>query len=1068
MASPVGEESWLAYLEETARSAFDLEQRVNAVEVHKRAVGAEPGSMRVWLAYCNYFWSLWDACQSTDAGWSEEDRTMGRELFSFGVALDLWQQAYEAIKYRLDDSHVLWDRWISLELELLGKTRTPEGVKRITHLYRNRLLTPHLTWADTSEAFSTFLSNNNQSVWEEEMKNVTARAQETKRLIAARESFEIKLKQALRAGDSDAHKSIFKDYLEWEMLQSRRNNDNPEIAVDLCCGLYSRALTGVFATDEDTWHEYLVFLSSSHTESDAPENLLDGIRRAVQHCPWSGRLWNRYILCAEEARLPFSEIESIKHAATSEDQLYKDGMESMIEMYMAWCGFLKRTAMDGTATDEAVDLADVGLPAALEDVGIVGKRLYGKNYQGDPKFRLERIYIQYLTEKKNAIDVARALWNKLAGVAVHADSYDFWFRYYMWEMLIFSSAQPDNRSPTPSSGANGFRVPTLATAVLGRATARRTVDWPEKIFEVYLQHCNDYELPSSVRKATDAVHKAEKGVRKRRAREEQQKAAAYSEYYAAQQAEPTAEAPISTLNESPSGPKRKRDAAADSDDDEAKLSKKQKSTEAASEVVQPTTGQQPPKRDREHTTVLVENLPAGVEQKKLRQYFKDYGHIKNITALVREADGKSSTALVEFSSPEEAQSALLRDKKFFGESQLSVQPGTDLTVYVANFPPTAGEDYLRNLFQDCGEILSLRLPSLKANTHRRFCYISFRNTTASAKAVKKDGTVLEGRYKLLSKYSDPAHKKQREGAVAEGRELHISGLDFAVTEDELRDVFSKFGTVSRVNLAKTLTGKNRGFAFLDFQTSGEAQSAVAEMNNVKLRSQIIQVALSKETNFKPSAKSIVRNASASPAPSSRDREGDETMGNGDDGARSKPTAAEITARTITLLGLPDTVNDARVRALVEPLGDIVQLTLHPGHGGAKIEFSDAATAGKAGLRLDGIDFEGYKLRTGTLDELRQAKPANHTASTSNKPTGLLPPPTSIRRPVLGKPGPKRGLGFTAAKKSEAKVEGAGKAAPSSDAKPEVNGKVPAKSNADFKALFLAGKAEANKPAENGV
>merc|ERR1712000_26313 len=163
-------------------------------------------------------------------------------------------------------------------------------------------------------------------------------------------------------------------------------------------------------------------------------------------------------------------------------------MESMIEMYVAWCGFLKRRAVEAGAGDEAVDVADVGLPAALENVAVVGNRLYGKDFQGDPKFRLERIYIQYLTEKKGATYEARAQWNKLASVPIHADSHDFWFRYYMWEMLIFSSKPASTRSPTPLSNANGLRVPTLATSVLARAVARTNIDWPEKVLEVYVQH----------------------------------------------------------------------------------------------------------------------------------------------------------------------------------------------------------------------------------------------------------------------------------------------------------------------------------------------------------------------------------------------------------------------------------------------------------------------------------------------------------------------------------------------------------------------------------------------------
>ncbi|KAM5352169.1 hypothetical protein ACJ41O_004892 [Fusarium nematophilum] len=1043
MATPIGEDSWLAYLEESVRNASDLEQRVNVVEHYKRAVDAEPGSLRIHLAYCNYFWSLWEATQAPSGdGWSNEERILGRELFSFGAALDLWQKGYEAIRYRLGDSHLLWDRWISLEMELLAKTRTPEGIKRITHLYRDRLLTPHLTWDETSQNFSTFLSEYNRSVWEDSMKDITTSAQETKRLIAARDPFETKLKQTTDADDVDGQKAAFTTYLEWEMIQSKRSNDSPEIGIDLCRGLYARALTSVLATDQNTWYEYIVFLSSSNSDLQTPERLLNVLSRAVQHCPWSGLLWNRYILCAEEAKLPFGKVESIKHAATSEDQLLKDGMEGMIEMYVAWCGFLKRNAMDASATDEAVDVADVGLGAALEDVSVVGQRLFGKDFQGDPKFRLERIYIQYLTEKKGAVDEARAQWNKLAALQIHADNHDFWFRYYMWEMLIFSSSSAqDNRSPTPSSGGASFRIPTLATAVLARAVARRTIDWPEKVLEVYMQHCNDYEMPLSLRKAADRVHKTAKEVKKRREREEQEKHAAYAAYYGVQDSqEPLQDA------KSPGASKRKRETDTDLSEDPGSVSKRQKSDANGVEPEQASATQQSqaPKRDRENATVIVTNLPGDVTVTKLRQYFKEYGHINNITALVRERNSISSTALIEFGSSEEAQSALLRDGKYFGQSQLVVKSGHDLTVY------------------DCGEILDVRWPSLKVNTHRRFCYVSFRDQEASAKAVKKDGIKLDGHYKLVSKYSNPGQKKAREGALAEGREIHISNLDRTVSDVDLKEVFSKYGNVARVKIPQTLAGKNKGFAFIDFATKEEAEKAVAEMNNTKFRSQILEVSLSKESKVKSSAKvTVPDNARSSPAPSPRDAEGDEPMEDLSSEAPTKPTAADISARTIALMGLPDTVNDARVQALVEPLGSIVKLVVLPGNGGAKIEFADATTAGKASLQLNSMEFEGRKLRTGTVDELRHAK-AEHVQDRivyGNKDKGvvakgLMPPPTTVRRPVLGRSGPRRGLGFKPA---------ASKGTQNGSEPNGVSGGPAKKSNADFKAIFLAsGNGEATE------
>ena len=358
-------------------------------------------------------------------------------------------------------------------------------------------------------------------------------------------------------------------------------------------------------------------------------------------------------------------------------------------------------------------------------------------------------------------------------------------------------------------------------------------------------------------------------------------------------------------------------------------------------------------------------LPADVTQTKLRQYFKDYGHINSVSALAREPDGQSSTALIEFRTAEEARSALLRDAKYLGQSQISVQSGRDLTVYVANFPPAADEAYMRRLFGDCGEMLSLRWPSLKVNSHRRFCYVSFRDREASAKAVAKEGTLLEGKYSLVSKYSDPAAKKSRQGAVAEGREVHVSNLDRALAEADVREAFSKYGTLTRVNIPLTLAGKNRGFAYLDFETHEQAQRAAEEMNNAKFRSQILAVEVSRESRVKHAATTVYPGR----APASSSSSSSST---------APPLSADdIAARTIALMGLPDTVNDARVRALVEPHGDLVRLVLQPAHGGARVEFADAAAAGRASLALDGSELEGRRLRTGSADELRHAR-AEHT------------------------------------------------------------------------------------------
>jgi RNA recognition motif-containing protein len=1083
MPAPVGEDRWIDYVDQQLRGATDLESRVHVVELFREAVAAEPGSIRVWTAYCEYFWSLHVDCQpGSDAGWPLEEQMLGRETFSLDDALKLWQEGYEAVQYRLNDSHELWNRWISLEMELLARTRTEQGVKRITYLFKNRLAVPHATWDETSQMFSSFLSEYNRQSYEQEMLQVTEHARAAKKHYEQRETFELKLRAATKSDNADDYKDIMRHYLDWEMGQFKLKN-NDLLTFETCLGLYARALAGCLATDESIWINYTVLLSSTHSDIRAGRvknealiraipNMLDTFRRAVLHVPWSGTAWARYMLSAEEAGLSFPDMESIKHAATNSSELDRDGMGAVLEMYSAWCGYLKRTAMNPSATEEAVDLAEIGLPAALEDVQHWGKRRYGDAYQGDPNYRLEKIYIQFLTEKKEAPEEARTLWERLSRKDIHANSYDFWLNYYLWEMVVFASSKNRVRSPTPATLAQGLRVPSLATQVFIKALHRRSLDWPERVMEVYLQHCNDYELPDTLRQALDTVHKTRKSVAKRR---EKEAAAAQAAY--AQAAPQQPEAATAAADESPSS-KRKREGSPGQGQNKRVKSEAPNGTERSYEEKQ-----QALKRDRENTSVFISNLPPTTDQKKLRQYFRDYGHIVKIDIRTEgEGEAARSTGLVEFQSPEEAQSALLKDGKYFGQDVVSVRPASGCTLFVTNYPPTAGEKYIRDLFKDCGKIFNVRFPSLKYNTKRRFCYVTFFDKDAAYAATKLDGTLIDDKFKLQSKYSDPPARQQRSGAQAEEREIHVRNLHVDLTDDDVRSLFAKHGTVQDVRIQRDMGGKSHGTAFVDMETKEQAQAAIEALDKASYQNRVLTVELSKP-KLKTTAVQRVT-TSPSPGPGARDGEGDEIMHDGSqqrDNERRKPAPADIRARTIAILDLPDTINDARARALVEPHGEIVKLTLHPLHGGAAVEFASEAEAGKAALAIEGMEIEdGRKLRVGTLPELfratgetrvdrmDQAGPAKpkdkkDDAKAAATARALMPPPS--RRPTnlgAGRKG-RGGLGFTVARKNGAAAavvaDGAGgvvdgSAGPTKegiDAKP--NGQPKKLSQDDFRKLL---------------
>ena len=174
---------------------------------------------------------------------------------------------------------------------------------------------------------------------------------------------------------------------------------------------------------------------------------------------------------------------------------------------------------------------------------------------------------------------------------------------------------------------------------------------------------------------------------------------------------------------------------------------------------------------------------------------------------------------------------------------------------------------------------------------------------------------------------------------------------------------------------------------------------------------------------------------------------------------------EIQSRTLALLNIPDTVNDARIRALTEPYGELVKISLRPNHQGAIIEYKNEASVGKASLALEGYEIAPErKIRVGTVSEMNQQKAEYRSdriavgaaAKTTN---AQLQGPAPIRRP--GQPGTRRGgkvglgikRGGVGLSGPRATADGEGKAAEmNGTAVEEDRGK--AKSNADFKALFL--------------
>ena len=72
--------------------------------------------------------------------------------------------------------------------------------------------------------------------------------------------------------------------------------------------------------------------------------------------------------------------------------------------------------------------------------------------------------------------------------------------------------------------------------------------------------------------------------------------------------------------------------------------------------------------------------------------------------------------------------------------------------------------------------------------------------------------------------------------------LFVGNLSYRTLENELQDHFSQAGVVMSVNIMfDKFTGKSRGFAFVEFSTSEEANRAVEMFHNQEFQGRQLTV-----------------------------------------------------------------------------------------------------------------------------------------------------------------------------------------------------------------------------------
>jgi RNA recognition motif-containing protein len=81
-----------------------------------------------------------------------------------------------------------------------------------------------------------------------------------------------------------------------------------------------------------------------------------------------------------------------------------------------------------------------------------------------------------------------------------------------------------------------------------------------------------------------------------------------------------------------------------------------------------------------------------------------------------------------------------------------------------------------------------------------------------------------------------------------GTKLYVGGLPYSTTERSLEDLFAEYGTVeSAAVITDRMTGRSRGFGFVEMSNQSEAEAALA-LNGRDLEGRVLTVNEAKPKN----------------------------------------------------------------------------------------------------------------------------------------------------------------------------------------------------------------------------
>jgi RNA recognition motif-containing protein len=91
-----------------------------------------------------------------------------------------------------------------------------------------------------------------------------------------------------------------------------------------------------------------------------------------------------------------------------------------------------------------------------------------------------------------------------------------------------------------------------------------------------------------------------------------------------------------------------------------------------------------------------------------------------------------------------------------------------------------------------------------------------------------------------------------QAASVQGNKLYVGGIPYRSTEDDMRKAFEEAGTVVSTSIiSDRMTGRSRGFGFVEMGSEAEAQAAIDRWDGKEMDGRTLSVSFARPQGERP-------------------------------------------------------------------------------------------------------------------------------------------------------------------------------------------------------------------------